>query len=252
MSDIDNCRKLIEKKSSFLKGTSSICDVIESGNQETSDLHPLIARLFSVLCARYTDATYWSAGSSVFEIYKQSCETKLTPEQIKDLNSWIDRSTIECSCNLVKTTPKSQATTNSFTGDSAPVTSAMTPAPMQTIEEILRQLFGSNIPAEFLNTSSVKPASRDALFDLRIHTITSREESEGASCAVCLDEFECGKKVKKMPCKHFFHDSCLMTWLGKQNTCPACRHELPSEKQTWDWEEYKIRREGAPTHGMYS
>lgn len=29
-------------------------------------------------------------------------------------------------------------------------------------------------------------------------------------CAVCLDNFTSGAEVKKLPCKHLFHSSCIL------------------------------------------
>lgn len=210
--------------------------------------------MHTILSARYTGEEYWAAGLSVFEIVEYKFFSILNHSQQIKLSEWIFRANKEVDGSLGKEkhVPKTMNQKNPLISDNAPITNRMTPAPLMSIEEILRNLFGSNIPAEFMDTSSIKPASRDALFNLRIHTICQREENEGASCAVCLDEFEVGNKVKKMPCNHLFHNECLLTWLGKQNTCPACRHELPMEKQTWDLEEFNIRSNGIPQHGMYS
>ena len=37
--------------------------------------------------------------------------------------------------------------------------------------------------------------------------------------------------VLQMPCarQHVFHRTCLLTWLRTRNTCPVCRHPLPTE-----------------------
>ena len=56
-------------------------------------------------------------------------------------------------------------------------------------------------------------------------------------CSICLDDFKVGDKCVRLPCKgepHVFHsgsDSCsgVIPWLERNNTCPMCRHEFPTD-----------------------
>ncbi|GAB2250470.1 hypothetical protein Droror1_Dr00016720 [Drosera rotundifolia] len=48
-------------------------------------------------------------------------------------------------------------------------------------------------------------------------------------CAVCLDDFEPGAEAKEIPCKHKFHEKCILPWLEMHSSCPVCRHQLPTE-----------------------
>lgn len=46
-------------------------------------------------------------------------------------------------------------------------------------------------------------------------------------CSICLYEFNCGDKMKRMPsCLHAFHAKCLDRWLKVNATCPICRISL--------------------------
>lgn len=68
-------------------------------------------------------------------------------------------------------------------------------------------------------------------------TVTKSKNSE---CVICKDDFKIGDKVIRLPfCFHYFHEECALYWLRKNNTCPCCRKELPT-----DDEEYELERRG--------
>jgi hypothetical protein len=58
-------------------------------------------------------------------------------------------------------------------------------------------------------------------------------EQTAITCPICCDcaELESPEDalIVTTPCKHTFHNSCLLQWLSKQNSCPICRTPL---KQT--------------------
>jgi hypothetical protein len=44
-----------------------------------------------------------------------------------------------------------------------------------------------------------------------------------AECSICMDEVNIGEEVTELPCKHWFHHTCVSAWLLEHDTCPHCR-----------------------------
>jgi len=51
----------------------------------------------------------------------------------------------------------------------------------------------------------------------------SLEVKQSTNCAICLCEFEEEEKLKKLPCEHHFHGTCIDTWIMQQSVCPLCK-----------------------------
>ena len=68
-------------------------------------------------------------------------------------------------------------------------------------------------------------------------------QSLSKDCVVCCDTFQVSDTVLQMPsCGHVFHETCALTWLTKQNTCPFCRRELPTDDQEYENERRRTQR----------
>ncbi|MED6220087.1 hypothetical protein PIB30_041554 [Stylosanthes scabra] len=74
------------------------------------------------------------------------------------------------------------------------------------------------------------PASKTAVEGLPEVEINENNLAAEPHCAVCKEAFEIGAKAKEMPCKHIYHSECILPWLALRNSCPVCRHELPTEE----------------------
>ncbi|KDO28192.1 hypothetical protein SPRG_06240 [Saprolegnia parasitica CBS 223.65] len=49
-------------------------------------------------------------------------------------------------------------------------------------------------------------------------------------CIICREEMT-PETCKKLPCSHIFHLNCLRMWLQRQQTCPTCRANIPTDRQ---------------------
>ncbi|KAM7017838.1 E3 ubiquitin-protein ligase RNF181 isoform 2-T2 [Tautogolabrus adspersus] len=85
------------------------------------------------------------------------------------------------------------------------------------------------------------PAAKAAVQTLTVVVISPEQADKGLKCPVCLLEFEEQETVREMPCKHLFHSGCILPWLGKTNSCPLCRLELPTDNP--EYEEFKKDKE---------
>ncbi|KAI9187802.1 hypothetical protein H9P43_002193 [Blastocladiella emersonii ATCC 22665] len=50
-------------------------------------------------------------------------------------------------------------------------------------------------------------------------------------CAICNEALETGDSdARRLPCGHTYDRDCIVPWLELRNTCPMCRHELPTDR----------------------
>ncbi|KAI4336654.1 hypothetical protein L6164_015152 [Bauhinia variegata] len=87
--------------------------------------------------------------------------------------------------------------------------------------DLLLQHLAENDP----NRYGTPPAQKEAIEALPTVTI-----NENLQCSVCLDDFEIGSEAKEMPCKHRFHNGCILPWLELHSSCPVCRFQLPMDE----------------------
>lgn len=55
----------------------------------------------------------------------------------------------------------------------------------------------------------------------------SSKKSEDDACAICLEFFVKGDAIRTLPCRHFFHENCVDTWLKRTVSCPLrCPNDI--------------------------
>ncbi|EEC68834.1 hypothetical protein OsI_37411 [Oryza sativa Indica Group] len=61
------------------------------------------------------------------------------------------------------------------------------------------------------------PALSEAIVSMPELSVGEAREKQ---CGVCLEGFEEGDKLRKMPCEHYFHESCVFKWLQGPSYVP--------------------------------
>lgn len=57
-------------------------------------------------------------------------------------------------------------------------------------------------------------------------------EDNTEKCTICLCEFEEGEDVRRLPCMHLFHVSCVDQWLTTVKFCPLCRVDIEAQVES--------------------
>jgi E3 ubiquitin-protein ligase RNF115/126 len=104
-----------------------------------------------------------------------------------------------------------------------------------SMENIINYIM-QNDPNRYGNPAASKNAL-EMLEKIIVDEINLNEigkEGSCENCSVCKDIFEVSQIVLKLPCKHVFHEDCIMPWLKERNSCPTCRHELPTDDPDYE------------------
>ncbi|XP_027362799.1 E3 ubiquitin-protein ligase RING1-like [Abrus precatorius] len=82
------------------------------------------------------------------------------------------------------------------------------------------------IMGESVREVHMVPASMTAIETIK--KVKLEESSMVDQCSICLIEFDKDMEVSMMPCKHVYHQECLIKWLKTSHTCPLCRYSMPT------------------------
>lgn len=61
-------------------------------------------------------------------------------------------------------------------------------------------------------------------------SVSVRVVKRDRECSICQEEFCGDQSVLKLPCRHAYHEGCVMRWLEGHTTCPVCRTDFPAEQ----------------------
>lgn len=89
--------------------------------------------------------------------------------------------------------------------------------------ELLQRLCRGGKASPFSSSSSC--SSLSGSLSVCIHIVKKDRE-----CSICQEDFLEGESVLKLPCRHLYHEVCVMRWLESHTTCPVCRKDFPSEE----------------------
>ncbi|KAJ1912164.1 positive regulation of toll-like receptor 2 signaling pathway [Tieghemiomyces parasiticus] len=100
------------------------------------------------------------------------------------------------------------------------------------------------------------PASKAAIHDLPVLTANDLQQlraatesgSDTLTCLICQDDLDRTETdgpsssngdasltaLRRMPCQHVFHETCLFSWLAVSNTCPTCRYEIMTDNSDYN------------------
>lgn len=96
----------------------------------------------------------------------------------------------------------------------------------EALDQIISQIMEQG------NSSRPVPATEEAMQDLNREVLEEGSPLLERDCAVCKDQFALNTEdpddqvVVTLPCKHPFHEGCIMPWLKSSATCPVCRFQL--------------------------
>lgn len=89
----------------------------------------------------------------------------------------------------------------------------------------------SNLMENNSSSNAAPPATDEALAKLDRKPVSKEmlAQETKTECSICIDDLVEGEMALFLPCKHWFHEKCVVMWLKEHNTCPICR--TPIEKR---------------------
>ncbi|KAI1381787.1 hypothetical protein F4677DRAFT_399735 [Hypoxylon crocopeplum] len=96
----------------------------------------------------------------------------------------------------------------------------------EALDRIITNLMEANP-----QSNAPAPASDEAIAKLpkkKLNEEMLGPELKG-ECTICIDDMAAGDEAIVLPCKHWFHEQCVILWLKQHNTCPICRAPIDGE-----------------------
>ncbi|KAG6817908.1 hypothetical protein H0H87_012376 [Tephrocybe sp. NHM501043] len=96
----------------------------------------------------------------------------------------------------------------------------------EALDQIITQLMNES------NAHRPVPATEEIVANLPRERLVLKSPMLDKDCAVCKEQFQletddpAEQTVITLPCKHPFHEPCILPWLKSSGTCPVCRYAL--------------------------
>ncbi|KZT08680.1 uncharacterized protein LAESUDRAFT_723587 [Laetiporus sulphureus 93-53] len=96
----------------------------------------------------------------------------------------------------------------------------------EALDQIITQIMENS------NANAPVPATEEIMKNLPREILEEGSPLLEKDCAVCKEQFQLGTEdpdeqiIVTLPCKHPFHEPCIMPWLKSSGTCPVCRYQL--------------------------
>ncbi|XP_055823332.1 uncharacterized protein LOC129891882 isoform X2 [Solanum dulcamara] len=89
----------------------------------------------------------------------------------------------------------------------------------------------NKLKKEIYNPVQSKVAKQVGLYFRGLNNITTNESSkdkdeDGKRCSICLEDFVPKEMVTVTPCRHMFHEDCIVPWVKSHGSCPVCRFAI--------------------------
>ncbi|KAL9232835.1 hypothetical protein vseg_007899 [Gypsophila vaccaria] len=265
-------RNQLNKKHSFETALASLSSLIHSSYVPSSSstkilFHDVLSRLATVCLTRYTAPGFLLPAS---DLLLSASLLSSDPAFSSSLSS--SAASLRSSVNLDVETPPHRNNRYLFEGhltvDNEPpqpnwlvqqnlLTQSNTDD-VDSMGSLLRGLVDSLevsmegledlLPADIAARRAAPPASKAAVDKLPVVKVDeplAERLGDDAECCICKEKLAVfGVEMQEMPCAHLFHPPCLKPWLDEHNSCPVCRHELPTDDHKYEsWKEREAELE---------
>ncbi|CAG7879683.1 unnamed protein product [Brassica rapa] len=270
--ELDDLQKQLNKKLRFEASVRSIHSLLRDRYASSSpslrkQFYTVVSRVATVLKTRYTATGFWVAGLSLFEEaerlvsdtsekkHLKSCieqaKEQLTEVDIQPTEGYL----FEGHLTVDREPPQPQwlvqqnlmsAFSSIVAGESSNAAAAAVGNVLGETANLMQELINGldSIIPEILEDGGpprAPPASKEVVEKLPVIVFSEEMlKTLGAEveCCICKENLVIGDKMQELPCKHTFHPPCLKPWLDEHNSCPICRHELPTDDQKYEsWKE---------------
>lgn len=96
---------------------------------------------------------------------------------------------------------------------------------MMSYDELLT-VFGTGNTAKPTCRGTIHSLPTQVVAEPDLPVVGESSVRESDKCAVCLEVYGVGDRVKTLPCLHRYHETCIDRWLKSCGTCPVCKHEI--------------------------